>query len=932
MSEDYITTVMETLGWPADETFIPVANHDNRQLIETINLLSQQKLEKAKNNEILEDRVRSVKSHLDSSNLEVEQNLKLLNAKRNEFDAEDHFLKVSVNDENCALAKLKDTDIARTDLIKHTKWIEEEDKKITANLGVLNEKIQWARSAIEEFRQAMEHGESTKLLIEKYCEHDRARGEALEAKMTILQAGISKQRQVLIEAYEEQKSFEQVLERTAQLYRKAHVERRQMVDTWKEAVVQMNQREKNIQNAEIELVEAKEMSRVKIIEETEQNHFYNQQLQNNRDTERAIAELNTHTAKLRERSTELGEIISIKTMELATVKKIVHNEALLLQKERMKNRQANNLKESKLILFEKEEEEYAVLQKKNDTFKSRNLSAQDRLRQLDEMTEAEEKNMKSILNEVTRLGGALYRTQQQLQELQGDEKLLLLEIESLQVAINNNRRNSKIQEKELQRQTETVYNVDFNLELLRRRVQNMRGSGDDEHLELSRRIGHLERELAQKRQDQKLLESQVGRIEEDMRKLGTAYTQDAVEYDRLGNRLKEKQMNAEAGEKEIQKQTQSNQEHLVDQSILKMRVNQLEKVIKKQNDKRFSLEKHKIALDVAIKERLITIKTQKTILILQKKNFADELSQLRADIGERNMKIDALKKRFECTLELLGRNDDGTIVTATQIKIETAQEKHLLLKEGNSLNERVLQAEEDIKAMENTLRLMNVSNDNYRRRFERVEEDPMAVEIAGLKEQNMKVCGRIKSLRGVQAMQTIQMKEMRSKREDLDRAIDDVTRVRLDHNDVLLKLHKELIDQTVKKQRAERELKAATRSCRLAVNDLDFIALFEKDLLVKELEERNASALQQMANLAENNGNVGPSVAKAMFEKGITMPQGSRTKSNTSWKSNASGDDGVGVGGGVHSAAGSEYNGHVLSVSSKCKLSIFPIYTNIFIL
>ena len=52
-------------------------------------------------------------------------------------------------------------------------------------------------------------------------------------------------------AYNEQISLENNLEKTAQLYRQAHAERRTMVNTWKEAVNQMNQREKDITQLEL---------------------------------------------------------------------------------------------------------------------------------------------------------------------------------------------------------------------------------------------------------------------------------------------------------------------------------------------------------------------------------------------------------------------------------------------------------------------------------------------------------------------------------------------------------------------------------------------------------------------------------------------------------------------------------------------------------
>lgn len=54
----------------------------------------------------------------------------------------------------------------------------------------------------------------------------------------------------MINMYEEKKSLEVLLDRTSQLYRQAHMERRNLVNTWKDAVSQMNQREKDIRDIE----------------------------------------------------------------------------------------------------------------------------------------------------------------------------------------------------------------------------------------------------------------------------------------------------------------------------------------------------------------------------------------------------------------------------------------------------------------------------------------------------------------------------------------------------------------------------------------------------------------------------------------------------------------------------------------------------------
>lgn len=100
----------------------------------------------------------------------------------------------------------------------------------------------------------------------------------------------------------------------------------------------------------------------------------------------------------------------------------------------------------------------------------------------------------------------------------------------------------------------------------------------------------------------------------------------------------------------------------------------------------------------------------------------------------------------------------------------------------------------------------------------------------------------------------------------------------MDTNDILMKVHKELMDQKVKHQRADRELKASIRSAKQKINDSYFMLIYEKYLNAKELEDRNTSALQQLADLVDNNLDMSPMVSSFLFEKGLSMPQISRTK------------------------------------------------------
>lgn len=261
--------------------------------------------------------------------------------------------------------------------------------------------------------------------------------------------------------------------------------------------------------------------------------------------------------------------------------------------------------------------------------------------------------------------------------------------------------------------------------------------------------------------------------------------------------IKEKETFYEGGNKKLRDLTASNQERLVEHSVLKMRVNQMENQIAKHNNKLFNIEKHRMELEKTVNERVIDLKSQLNLLNMKRKHLIEERTTLKADIVERRTRIEAMKTRYNLAIDLLGKNDDGSTVTVTQLRIETAQEKQLLLQEGNELNEKVIKAEKDIKAMENTLCLINYSNDAYRKSFGQADEDskfsisqrkhgfnifgfldPQLIELNELKKTYCEMLSKLRCMHNEISSKEAELENACQKRENAERELDELNRNR----------------------------------------------------------------------------------------------------------------------------------------------------------
>ena len=128
-----------------------------------------------------------------------------------------------------------------------------------------------------------------------------------------------------------------------------------------------------------------------------------------------------------------------------------------------------------------------------------------------------------------------------------------------------------------------------------------------------------------------------------------------------------------------------------------------------------------------MKERKAEIKVHKEALNLQKRLAQNECSEVRSAITERKSRIQMLQARYDISIAAMGSNNavdaDGTPITTTYLKIQSAQERYMLQEQGDKLDATIRRTEHEIRSMENTLRVVNACNDKYKISLGPVDEN-----------------------------------------------------------------------------------------------------------------------------------------------------------------------------------------------------------------
>lgn len=86
---------------------------------------------------------------------------------------------------------------------------------------------------------------------------------------------------------------------------------------------------------------------------------------------------------------------------------------------------------------------------------------------------------------------------------------------------------------------------------------------------------------------------------------------------------------------------------------------------------------------------------------------------------------------------------------------------------------------------------------------------------------------RLRAHRNDLEAKTKQLDEMRAQFALYERDMDEIARNRCESNDNLLKIHKELVDQNAKLERAKRELKIGKKAMARHVQNRDYVRIFE---------------------------------------------------------------------------------------------------------
>ncbi|MBN3290049.1 CCD39 protein, partial [Polypterus senegalus] len=786
-----------------------------------------------------EDRISAMSEHLKNVRQELNHTQAVCRAREKEVESEMHFKALAEREMGRLRQEIQRLENELIAMREKRNMQENNIFKANQKLEKLKNQLNWDQQALEAWLEESARKDEDAMTIIKYAKQDEGKIRELTLQIEKMTSDANQKRKHLDNELTETITAQIELDKTAEDFRRAHTERENLIQQWESTIEQMRKRDQQMDQCSLWLAEVKQEIRQKEVVINEKLQFLENEVQNNKEYEKKISTAERQAAKLR---LDYKDQERNRSQLQKSLKGTVDRTATDLETMRA---QVTNLKKDivdKNKHLETAKENNSALLHKLKTVNESTLSAEERSIRMEEALKEMEQSIKDIENQFKHLKELQFKRAQELQSQRIKEKNILSEIAGGRAALQNlNSRLNKLDRDSIQQQ-QLIYSQDFKIQQLERKLGRLKGDvNTEERQAIEAKVTELTNALEEKKATSNLLTTQLKKLQDDVRFVKKELEKTGSEKNDLDTKNQELNLFIEISGKELKKIKQNKQDSMVDINIVKLQIKRLRDLLYSKADHVLSLEKRKLKLQNAMKERAEDIKVHQEMLQTQLRLVDQERQGLSSELHDRLSKIDKLRKRYEIIMVSMAPPEGEEDKSQAFYVIKAAQEKEELQREGDELDGKIRKAEKEIRALENTLHVINSRNSTYRKSFNKVTETSEEYEEK-LKLEEQK--------RAVEEKYKYKKRQIRELQEDtkamtttLESLISD-ERTQLEGNkemeSKILSLTKELDSQKEKLERVTKQCAKLAREIQSAKHSGTEIPA-EQDIRLRELRDFNKS-------------------------------------------------------------------------------------------
>ncbi|KAA0718929.1 Coiled-coil domain-containing protein 39 [Triplophysa tibetana] len=717
-------SLLAEIDW--DEGFaIPVANAENKTLEEEVRRKQKEHVDLENKLNKHKDIINALSEHLKNLRQEFSQTQALCKAREKETESEEHFRTLAEREAGRLKQEIKALDNELKTLNEKKNSQENNIFKATQNLDELKNQLNWDQQTLDAWLQESAQKDEDTMAIIKYAKQDESKIRELTLKIEKLTLEVNQKRKTLDSELTESIMAQVALDKTLESFRQANIERQEMLSQLENTVKQMRRRDHEIQQCAMMLAEKKQMIREKNDLIKERMDFMEREIENNKELERKIATAERQAVRLRQQLQEEESNHRRLKDELQTLKGNLERTAGDVETTRSELTSMKKEIKDKSAKVEEAKLQNAALEDKLQHVTEAALDGEEQALQMELMLKDQELRIREIDAQLLRQRDVMFKENKKLQELRDKEKSTIAEIHGTRAALSNqDSRLRKLDQNSLKQQG-ILFNQarDFQIQMLERKMSRLQGRvNTDEKEALEKRVSDLTDALAEKKKTATSLTKQLKKLQDDIRCVKKETEKTENEKRDLTSKIQELQLFIDTSEKEQKKLRLKKQDTMVEKDLLKMDVQRRRGLLYDRADGVLGLEKRRLQLQTAMKEREEEIHLHREMLNKQMKLTEQERQKLSAEFSERLSKIDKMKKRYEILTVSMAAPEGEEEKSQAYFIIKAAQEKEELQHQGDELDAKIRKKEKEIKALENTLKVVNDRNSTYRKALGKVSE------------------------------------------------------------------------------------------------------------------------------------------------------------------------------------------------------------------
>lgn len=684
----------------------------------------------------MKDRVKVMKDHFSNVQQEVEHTNALENAKKAEIHTEAHLRQLTSRALGRSQLESKKVQSEIDFVQEQLNSIQGQIYKSNETLDEFKMQMNWNQEELEQWAVACKQKEEDFNAIEKYKRADEFRIKELTLQMQVLTKESLALKARLDNEVSDTLAKQTELDRVAADFKAAHKERQECVERWQDTIAEMRKRDKSILELGQRFAAARETRQRKEELYKEQDKKLQLQIRENKEVEQKSTVLSKEVLQKREemmiRENRLQEFKG----ELDAIKNELTAAAEDLITKRIGNTAHAAALEEKRVQLERERQRFKLTREKVENAKLDTKSAELTAKEAEDELIHREAEYDKYLAGLKVLKEKSIKDANKIINMKTTDVKIRGEIQGAKSICRNLDGQLLQLDKEAARQQELLYNAEFQIQQIERKIARGMGErSDEEKISLKKNIEELEVALAAVKEKRKMLHGQSRKLANEI----VTYNQRKVAYEekflKLKESLNEIQLENRMVEEDIKTETKNIEEIAVLNDLARLEVRRLRDLLSAKSDAVFSLENRKQQLLLSMEERKHEISVHRDVLKAELKALNEDKHSVTMELREREANVERLQSRFQA----VARSEaDGEHSQAYYI-IKAAQKREELQRKGDTLDQEVRKCEREIRALQTTLDHLNTRNTAFRESFQKVDLKGSDIEILKQLEQRTKL-------------------------------------------------------------------------------------------------------------------------------------------------------------------------------------------------